>query len=892
MDILEIKNLCVSSGETPLVSGVDLRLVSGQITAIVGKSGSGKTLTALSLQGFTPSNLTSDAQIFLNGEPLDVRASRGKIFAPVMQNPRSAFNPLLSIGAHAQETLSVALESEPNSRLDLTPKTPNLSENGGFFSSLGAKFGAKDKNFEAKIAATMRSVGLDESALKLYPHEMSGGMLQRAMIALALLSGAKFIVADEPTTDLDLISQAKILALLEHLCAAHGVGVLLITHDFSVVARLARDIYVMEGGRIAQSGDAREVFTAPLPAAKELIAAHLALYEGMLEGANELEFAPKLARKEREQAFSAQILGRFGRDADAHKFDADKFAPNGEFSEANEPWTKERASLPGAAKFDLINGELKNRAEKEGALENLTKDGGELYGFVSQTSGDFDGEANVKFEASDAEFDGRYGAKFDGLGSKFTSHGKFEPSFISNLAREQHFDGEFDPSAFAQEAKAQICADDSDGSADKFDGEFDANDETASVNNGDKFDQTAAINELNLTREQGGEIKDADEFDLKFNESERTKFDAATGKADEVYADTRNGAANGQNLTGKQKESEQNAAFVGKHDGQILVNTQSENDESVVFMTKYGRQNLTCEQTASRESVISVAKRTKQNLASESIQTADIAVHGGQNLTSEPAILSARNLSHSFEKFSFLGKRSQKAVLRDVSLSIARGEAVGLLGRSGCGKSTAAKILTGLLRQNAGEVEFRGRPLALKNLSAKREFYSQAQIVFQDAPSVVNPHLSVREAIEEPLVYLTKMNAKERLDRVRELLKMLEIGEEFLNKKATLLSGGQLSRVAIARALAASPKLVVLDEALSSLDAPLQASILRVLARLKGEISFLFITHDIRLARIFCDRVIVMEEGRVAEVAGGRQRFASAIGKELESAVLPPFPKF
>ena len=219
-DILEIQNLCVNAGQTQLVRGLNLRLASGRITALVGKSGSGKTLSALTLQGFTPPGLNSRADIFLNGRRLDVATQRGKIFASVMQNPKSAFNPLLSIGAHAKETVDAR----------------NLTPGVGFFKTMGlglkrakAAFKNQPTFAQSQIKLAMRAVGLEEGALKLYPHEMSGGMLQRAMIALALLSGAKFIVADEPTTDLDLVSQAKILTLLRDAARQTGAGGLLIT---------------------------------------------------------------------------------------------------------------------------------------------------------------------------------------------------------------------------------------------------------------------------------------------------------------------------------------------------------------------------------------------------------------------------------------------------------------------------------------------------------------------------------------------------------------------------------------------------------------------------------------------------------------------------------------
>ena len=330
-DILEIKNLCVSAGQTQLVRGLNLRLASGRITALVGKSGSGKTLSALTLQGFTPPDLSSSADIFLNGRRLDVASRRGKIFASVMQNPKSAFNPLLSIGAHAKETADAANLSR------------NLAPEAGFFKAMGlgvkrakAAFKNQPASAQSQIKLAMRAVGLEEGALKLYPHEMSGGMLQRAMIALALLSGAKFIVADEPTTDLDLVSQAKILTLLRDAARQTGAGVLLITHDLSVVAKLADDVYVMERGELAQSGDTREIFSAPtLAVTRELLRAHFALYAGMTgefsrqKTANEAKFIKPGAYDLR--TFSAQVAQDSEPGSCKLKFSEDKF------TQANEP---------------------------------------------------------------------------------------------------------------------------------------------------------------------------------------------------------------------------------------------------------------------------------------------------------------------------------------------------------------------------------------------------------------------------------------------------------------------------------------------------------------------------------------------------------------------------
>ncbi|WLI78028.1 nickel import ATP-binding protein NikD [Kosakonia sp. H02] len=244
---LSLENIALSA-QAPLVQDVSLTLQRGRVLALVGGSGSGKSLTCAAALGVLPAGVRQTAgQIFADGLPISPPALRGVTVATVMQNPRSAFNPLRTMAAHARESCQ----------------------------ALGKP--ADD----ATLIAALHSVGLEDAkrVLALYPFEMSGGMLQRMMIALALLSDAPFIVADEPTTDLDAVAQAKILDLLETIMQKRQPGMLLVTHDMGVVARLADEVAVMDNGRIIERGAVETLFRAPQhPLTRQLVAAHLALY--------------------------------------------------------------------------------------------------------------------------------------------------------------------------------------------------------------------------------------------------------------------------------------------------------------------------------------------------------------------------------------------------------------------------------------------------------------------------------------------------------------------------------------------------------------------------------------------------------------------------------------
>ncbi|WET40881.1 nickel import ATP-binding protein NikD [Citrobacter enshiensis] len=244
---IELQNITLAA-DRPLVHGVSLSLKRGRVLALVGGSGSGKSLTCAAALGILPPGVRQTAGTLLaDGKHISPCDLRGVKIATIMQNPRSAFNPLHTMAAHARET-GLALGKPAD---------------------------------DATLIQTLEAVGLEnaERVLKLYPFEMSGGMLQRMMIAMAVLCDAPFIVADEPTTDLDVVAQARILDLLESIMQRRAPGMLLVTHDMGVVARLADDVAVMDNGNIVEQGDVETVFNAPKHSiTRNLVSAHLALY--------------------------------------------------------------------------------------------------------------------------------------------------------------------------------------------------------------------------------------------------------------------------------------------------------------------------------------------------------------------------------------------------------------------------------------------------------------------------------------------------------------------------------------------------------------------------------------------------------------------------------------
>ena len=260
-------------------------------------------------------------------------------------------------------------------------------------------------------------------------------------------------------------------------------------------------------------------------------------------------------------------------------------------------------------------------------------------------------------------------------------------------------------------------------------------------------------------------------------------------------------------------------------------------------------------------------------------------------------VIEAKNLSKLFPvKGGFLG-RSQGVVraVDDVSFAIAPGETLGLVGESGCGKTTTAKIVLGLEEPTGGSIKFEGQDLQALDAAGRRHYRRSVQAVFQDPFASLNPRMRVGAIIAEPLVTNEKLTSGEVRKRILQLLDLVGLPERSAELFPHEFSGGQRQRIAIARALALSPRLVVLDEPVSALDVSIRAQILNLLRDLQGQLglSYLFIAHDLAAVAHMSHFIAVMYLGRIAEfseAAALSQSPKHPYTQALFSAALPSHP--
>ena len=546
-NVLEIKNLAVEfsaqGGPVKAVDGVSFRIKPGETTAVVGESGSGKSVTAQAVMGILAKNATiTGGSILFNEpeeEPIDIaalsrdsaamRSIRGGKISIIFQEPMTSLSPLHTIGNQISEALTLHRDV---SKIEARRLTQEMLSLVGFPSP--------------------------ESALNAYPFELSGGLRQRAMIAMALVCRPSLLIADEPTTALDVTIQAQILKLIKDLQAELGMAVMMITHDLGVVANVADEVVVMYHGKVMESGPVDEIFRNP------------------------------------EHPYLKSLL----------------------------------AAVP---RFDMLKGE------------------------------------------------------------RLTPIREIKPST-----------------------------------------------------------------------------------------------------------------------------------------GHLLQETNKASTPSI----------------------------------------------------KEP-LLEVKGLTKRFKSRRSLGAE-QKTFLAvdDVSFSIGRGECLGLVGESGCGKSTTSKMIMSALKPDEGQVLFgdQGTQVDLSNLRSKElfPFRRRMQYVFQDPFSALNPRMTVREILMEPLVIHSIGDPSYQLEMARELMQLVGLDDRHLSRYPHSFSGGQRQRIGIARALALKPELLLCDEPVSALDVSIQAQILNLLKDLQDKLglTYLFVSHNLAVVDYMADRIAVMCAGRLVEIAKKEDLFA------------------
>ena len=246
---------------------------------------------------------------------------------------------------------------------------------------------------------------------------------------------------------------------------------------------------------------------------------------------------------------------------------------------------------------------------------------------------------------------------------------------------------------------------------------------------------------------------------------------------------------------------------------------------------------------------------------------------------SEAPILRVDQLSRDFPVRNMFGWTTGAVrALDDVSFEVRPGETLGIVGESGCGKSTLGKTLVGIHRPGGGRIVFEGKDITGQSASERGAAAPKLQYCYQDPGNSLDPRWTVRRSLTEPLIVHTALEPRDRNARIREILQQVGLPLTHLDLYPHELSGGQQRRVGLARILTLHPRLVVLDEPTSGLDVSVQAAVLKLLRRLQHAFSltYLFMSHDLSVVRMMCDRVAVMYLGRIVEIASTEALFGAA----------------
>jgi oligopeptide/dipeptide ABC transporter ATP-binding protein len=689
--VLDIQNLSthikLTNSVVQAVGNVDMYIDAGETLGVVGESGCGKSMTGLSIMGLLPPGgsivegsvkLVDRELVGLKQEEL--RQVRGNDIAMIFQDPLTSLDPTKTIGYQVAEPV-------------------RLHKNA-------SKQEAADRAVEV-----MTLVGLPrpKERLKDYPHQLSGGLRQRVMIAMALACEPKLLIADEPTTALDVTIQAQILALLRDLKERLGMAMLLITHDMGVIAGHADRVNVMYAGRVVETADVRELFTSMHHPYTQAL---LASIPRLSQDANKaLHAIPGLPPDLSHPPQGCRFAARCSRASDKCR--------------AEEPPLAGKTFEHRYSCWHPVDGPL---------VLALIGAGG-----------------------PDAE-----------------SMGLVAP----------------DTEAVAEATPPP-----------------------------DKAGYTPAL------------VADAPLPDAPTASDETAQTDAA---ADETAEET------------AEAPSEQHAEPAEQT---IVV-------ASGLEVTADGRLEVTERKLTAAEA-------------------------NGDGVDGIPPLLQIRNLVKEYPITSgaILQRKvaSVKAV-SNVSFSVPAGTTFGLVGESGCGKTTIGKVIVALEKPNSGAVTLGDLDVSSLRGAELRRKRRDLQLMFQDPHSSLDPRMRVGAIIGEPLAIQRLGSKRAQRDRVFELLSEVGLPRNAVERYPHEFSGGQRQRIGLARALTLNPKLIVADEPVSALDVSIRAQVLNLMKRLQTThgLTYVVISHDLAVVKYMAERIGVMYLGKLVELGSGQDIYERA----------------
>jgi peptide/nickel transport system ATP-binding protein len=678
--VLDIQDLSthikLTSSVVQAVGNVDLHVEAGETLGIVGESGCGKSMTGLSIMGLLPpGGSIVSGSIKLNERELvglkdeQMRQVRGNEVAMIFQDPLTSLDPTKTIGYQVAEPVRLHRKASKAQALDRAVEVLSL-------------------------------VGLPrpKERLRDYPHQLSGGLRQRVMIAMALACEPKLLIADEPTTALDVTIQAQILALLRDLKDRLGMAMLLITHDMGVIAGHADRVNVMYAGRVVETAEVSQLF------------------------------------REMHHPYTQALL----------------------------------ASIP----------QLKQDANKAlHAIPGLPPD-------LTHPP---------------------QGCRFAARCSRASDKCRTEEPPLAGKTYEHRF----------------ACWHPVDGPL-----------------------VLATIGEAGPDAESTGLVaSDAESMAEAADDKAGYVTDAALADADPVLVN----AVPADPVLVNAVPAEPGSAEP-KEPEPVLVAAGLE-------VTADGRLEVT-------------------------ERAVEAAVTNGDGAEGTP-LLDIRNLVKEYPITSgAILQRKVAAVhaVSDVSFSVPAGTTFGLVGESGCGKTTIGKMIVALERPNSGAVTLGGVDMSKLRGGELRRKRRDLQLMFQDPHSSLDPRMRVGTIIGEPLAVQHLGSRRAQRDRVFELLGEVGLPRNAVERYPHEFSGGQRQRIGLARALTLNPRLIVADEPVSALDVSIRAQVLNLMKRLQAShgLTYVVISHDMAVVKYMAERIGVMYLGKLVEVGSGRDIYERA----------------